>query len=156
MDFLSVIYSGLTVINDVKGFAQSAGQAKRRRDEIQTEVSSITSMLNELQNIVKGPERGHRDDNGPDNAASSAGSSSEVQGLQGLDDIKDKLQNLQKAVEDVRAQLISLNNLPKMTLRNRLYRAFHPSKEHDKIEALLTVLRSIQDSTSWLTRIIPM
>ena len=111
--------------------------------------------LNILQGIVKGI--GHTDNNRSFHIAASVGSqSSEARYLLQLDDIKGELQKLQDAVEGVRKKLKSMNDTSKNTLRKQFAKIIRPDKEMGKIQALLTNIRSIQESTSWLNQTIPM
>lgn len=149
----SIITTSFIILDEAKAFSRSVKQAQKRQEELQAEVSSTASMLDKLQDLVK--EIGHDDPS--DGATLAASSSSRIQSLLGLDDINVELQNLQKAVENVRTQLNSIKNkTDKEKSRRRLIQILLPEKGNDELQALLMNLRSIHMSVSLLTQKIPM
>ena len=85
------------------------------------------------------------------------GQSAEIQSLLELEDVHNRVQSLQEAVEEVRTQLDAIKNMPKKSrLQEQFHRVVHPEKGKEKVEALLNHLRTIQVSAEWLAREIPM
>lgn len=145
------------VLSEAEAFARSAKQAGKLRKELETEVSSTKSMLDQLQDLVKeiGNVNGHGSPN--TNLSADLPSGGTVHSLLKLDDINVELQKLQEAVGNVHTQLESINSqTEKEKLRKRFGQILRPEKGKDDAQALLTKLRSIHTSASWLAQRIPM
>ena len=145
---LSSLNTAITVINNVQTFEQSAKQAKKYWEELQKEATSTTEKLTALQNIIKSIGSGL-------SIASVTSQSSETQHLLQLDhEFKEKMQNLQQAVDGARTQLEPVDEEKPLPVRKKFLRVSRAEKEVEKAKALLKDLRSIQEDASWLTQII--
>lgn len=156
MDFLSIVNTGIAVINDVKGFARSVKQAEALRERLQTKLSSTQLILDNLKKLVE--DLGRADSNESSDASSSAGSASNaMQSLLKENGIDVELETLQKTVEDIRKRLETRGNSSNTkTIGGRIRQVSRREKEEREIQVLLEDLSDIKTNALNLTRTLSM
>ena len=154
MDLLSVINTGLTVINDVRGFSRSVKQAESLRGRLQTKLSSTQLILDNLKKLVE--DIGLAENDEPSD--SSGAVDPDTGGLRSLSlQNNAQLETLQKTVEDIQKRLAVRNNSHNTkTIAGRIKRVSRREKEEQEILLFLDDLSEVKENASVLCGMLSM